>query len=214
MFKKGSRVCVLVQMNADIENFIQHCEICSACRPDQPEVPMISHEIHKRPGERVDCDLFEFDGKDYLICADYFLDFFEIDRLHGKTGKEVIGKMKAQIARHGIPDVIVTDNGPPFNSGEFRDFAEKYEFEHRTSSPCYPQSNGKVENAVKIVKNLMRKCVLDKKDPFLALLDWRNTPSWTFGCRTIVWKKNQDKTYFNSKTPAKPRFRKSNQKAS
>lgn len=35
------------------------------------------------------------------------------DRLHGKTGKEVIGKMKAQIARHGIPDVIVTDNGPP-----------------------------------------------------------------------------------------------------
>lgn len=71
--------------------------------------------------------------------------------------------MKAQIARHGIPDVIVTDNG------EFRDFAEKYEFEHRTSSPRYPQSNGKVENAVKIVKNLMRKCVLDKKDPFLAL---------------------------------------------
>lgn len=132
MFKKGSRVCVLVQMNADIENFIQHCEICSAYRPDQPKVPMISHEINKRPGERVDCDLFEFDGKDYLICADYLLDFFEIDRLHGKTGKEVIGKMKAQIARHGIPDVIETDNGPPFNSGEFRDFAEKYEFEHRT----------------------------------------------------------------------------------
>lgn len=27
----------------------------------------------------------------------------------------------------------------------------------------------------------MRKCVLDKKDPFLALLDWRNTPSETIG---------------------------------
>lgn len=74
--------------------------------------------------------------------------------------------MKAQIARHGIPDAIVTDNGPPFNSGEFRDFVENYEFEHRTSSPRYPQSNGNVENAVKIVKNLMRKCVHDKKDPF------------------------------------------------
>lgn len=134
-------------MNADIENFIQRCEICSACRPDQPKEPMISHEIPKRPWERVGCDLFEFDGKYYLICADYFSDFFEIDRLHGKTGKEVIGKMNAQIARHGIPDVIVTDNGPPFNSVEFRDFAEKYEFEHRTSSPRYPQSNGKVENA-------------------------------------------------------------------
>lgn len=93
--------------------------------------------------------------------------------------------MKAQIARHGIPDVIVTDNGPPFNSGEFRDFAENYEFGHRTSSPRYFQSNGKVENAVKIVKNLMHKCVLDKKDPFLALLDWRNTPSETIGLSAV-----------------------------
>lgn len=107
------------------------------------------------------------------------------DRLHGRTGKEVIGKMKAQIARHGIPDVIVTDNGPPFNSGEFRDFAENYEFGHRTSSPRYFQSNGKVEDAVKIVKNLMHKCVLDKKDPFLALLDWRNTPSETIGLSAV-----------------------------
>lgn len=88
-----------------------------------------------RPWERVGCDLFEFDGKDYLICADYFSDFFEVDRLHGRAGKEVIGKMKAQIARHGIPDVIVTDNGPPFNSGEFRDFAANYESEHGTQSP-------------------------------------------------------------------------------
>lgn len=138
-----------------------------------------------RPWERVGCDLFEFDGKDYLICADYFSDFFEVDRLHGRAGKEVIGKMKAQIARHGIPDVIVTDNGPPFNSGEFRDFAANYEFEHRTPSPRYPQSNGKVENAVKIVKNLMRKCVLDQNDPFLALLDWRNTPSETIGLSAV-----------------------------
>ena len=57
----------------------------------------------------------------------------------------------------------------------------KIEFEHVTSSPRYPQSNGKAENAVKIVKTLMRKCVLDKKDPFLALLDWRNTANETIG---------------------------------
>lgn len=172
-------------MNADIENFIQRCEICSARRPDQPKEPMISHEIPKRPWERVCCSLFEFDGKDYLICADYFSDFFEIDRQHDKTGKEVIGKMKAQMTRHGIPDVIVTDNGPPFNSGEFRDFAEKIRVQAYDIISSLPQSNGRVENGVKIVKNLMRKCVLDKKDPFLALLDWRNTPSETIGLSAV-----------------------------
>lgn len=41
--------------------------------------PVISNEIPKRSWERVGCDMFEFDGKDYLICADYFSDFFEID---------------------------------------------------------------------------------------------------------------------------------------
>lgn len=69
---------------------------------------------------------------------------------------------------------------------EFQNFAEKYDFEHRTSSPCYPQSNGMVENVVRVVKALMRKCVLDKGDPFLALLDWRNTPSETLGFRKVI----------------------------
>ena len=34
-----------------------------------------------------------------------------------RLGK-VIGKVKAQIARHDIPEVIITDNCPPFNSLE------------------------------------------------------------------------------------------------
>ena len=68
-----------------------------------------------------------------------------------------------------------------------------WEFSHQTSSPRYPSSNGKVENAIKTAKMLMMKAVEDKQDPFLALLDWRNTPSETlklspvqimFGCRT------------------------------
>lgn len=107
---------------------------------------MILYEIFKRLWERVGCDLFEFDGKYYLICVDYFLDFFKIDRLYGKIGKEVIGKMNVQIVCYGILDVIVIDNGFLFNSVEFRDFVEKYEFEYRILFFCYFQLNGKVEN--------------------------------------------------------------------
>ena len=118
--------------------------------------------------------------------------------------------MKAQIARHGIPDVIITDNGPPFNSREFKDFAEKFEFEHVTSSPRYPQSNGKAENAVKIVKTLMRKCVLDKKDPFLALIDWRNTANETIGlsaAERLFGRKTRTRLKLSYKKPADQRFR-------
>lgn len=131
--------------------------------------------------ERVGCDLFVFDGKDYLICVDYFLDFFEVDRLYGRVGKEVIGKMKVQIVCYGILGVIVIDNGFLFNSGEFRDFVVNYEFEYRILFFCYFQLNGKVENVVKIVKNLMCKCVFDQNDFFLVFLDWRNILSEIIG---------------------------------
>ena len=88
--------------------------------------------------------------------------------------------LKKQFARHGIPSVVFSDNSP-FNSQEFRKFAELYEFEHQTSSPRYPQSNGKTENAVWMAKHLMTKAVESARDPFLPLLDWRNTPSEQLG---------------------------------
>ncbi|XP_062574516.1 uncharacterized protein K02A2.6-like [Saccostrea cucullata] len=148
---------------------------------DQQEEPMISHEIPARPWQTIGCDLFECEGKDYLILADYYSDYFEVERLHGKTGSSIIRMMKSQFARHGIPDRVISDNGPPFGSREFAEFSKSYEFEHVTSSPRYAQSNGKAENSVKIAKRLIHKCVMDGKDPFLALLDLRNTPTQGIG---------------------------------
>ena len=81
------------------------------------------------------------------------------------------------MARHGIPDRLISDNGPQFSSGEFQRFAKQYEFEHVTSSPGYPQSNGKSENAVKTVERIMHKALESGSDPYLGFLDFRNTPT-------------------------------------
>lgn len=96
-----------------------------------------------------------------------------------KTVKEVIKKLKAHLARHGVPDQLVSDNRQPFASASFQEFADTYNFEHVTSSPTYPQWNGKVENAVKTAKTLLEKARKSEQDPYLALLDWRNTPTET-----------------------------------
>ena len=50
-------------------------------------------------------------------------------------------------------------------------------FEHVTSSPHYPQSNGKAESAVKTAKMLLWKAKVDGSDPLKAILEWRNTPT-------------------------------------
>ena len=81
------------------------------------------------------------------------------------------------MARHGIPYKMVSDNGPQFSSQEFKVFKDCYEFDHVTSSPTYPQSNGKAENAVKTAQRIMLKALEAGSDPYLGLLDLRNTPT-------------------------------------
>ena len=93
------------------------------------------------------------------------------------TTQGVVRDLKTMFARFGIPEILVTDNGPQFSSNEFQVFAKSWSFNHVTTSPRYPQSNGKAENAVRTVKRLFEKCRETGVSEFQALLDWQNTPS-------------------------------------
>ncbi|KAI8490490.1 hypothetical protein Bbelb_317580 [Branchiostoma belcheri] len=126
-------------------------------------------------------DLFTFQQREYLITVDYYSNYFEIDRCENTRAATVVKKLKAQFARHGIPDVVISDNGPQFTAEEFEKFAREWNFKHQPSSPGYPQSNGKAENAVKTAKQLMEKAFRGKTDPYLALLDLRNMPTQGVG---------------------------------
>ena len=88
----------------------------------------------------------------------------------------VITHMKSVMARFGIVDELITDNGTQFTSEEFKTFAQLYEFKHTTSSPTYPRSNGMAEKGVQIAKRLITKANESKTDPYLTLLAYRNTP--------------------------------------
>ena len=76
-----------------------------------------------------------------------------------------------------MPEEVRSDNGPQFSSTNFENFAKEWDFKHVTSSPHYPKANGKVENAVKTAKKIPKKAQEDERDPYLALLAQRNTPT-------------------------------------
>ena len=110
-----------------------------------------------RPWGTVGIDLFALEGRNYVLLMDYYSHYPEMALLKDTTASQVITHIKSVFARHGVPDVVRTDNGPQFSCTAFSDFAELFGFKHVTSSPRYPQSNELVEKGVKIVKRLLSK---------------------------------------------------------
>ena len=162
-------------MAAQIEDTVSSCPTCAMYQRNNPREPLLPHPTPSHPWEKVGTDLCELNGRHYLVMVDYYSNFIEVDRLRETTSEQVIEHCMSQFAQHGIPVVLISDNGPQFSSEKFRQFSACYQFEHYTSSPHYPQSNGKAEKAVQIVKNLLCKAQAEKQDFHLALLDFRNS---------------------------------------
>ena len=134
--------------------------------------PLIPTELPRRPWQKLGSDLFEYKGATYILVVDYFSCYVEILKLSSTTSTSIIVALKTIFSRHGIPETLVTDNGPQYSSEEFCCFSVSYDFRHVSSSPYYPRGNGESERAVRTVKNFLK----DSKDPHIALLTYRATP--------------------------------------
>ncbi|XP_014665126.1 PREDICTED: uncharacterized protein K02A2.6-like, partial [Priapulus caudatus] len=164
-------------MSADIRQHVEACNVCATYSDRQGPETLFMHEVPGRPWEKVGSDLLSFEGRTYIVTVDYYSKFFEIDYLIDTGSAAVIDKLKHHFARHGIPDTVITDGGPQYNSEKFRTFSTKWGFTHEMTSPGNSKANGVAEAAVKSAKKLMRKCKASREDPYLGLLNLRNTPT-------------------------------------
>ena len=137
--------------------------------------PMTTAELPNSQWQIVATDLFQFKGCDYLLLVDYYSRFFEISKLPDTTANTIISYTKSIFARHGIPNVLRSDNGSQFSSDAFKQFSSQWNFSHITVSPYHPQANDLAEKFVQIVKRLLTKAKEAKSDPYLSLLEYRNT---------------------------------------
>ena len=72
----------------------------------------------------------------------YYLSNYPEMALHPSMSATcVIRHMKLIFDRHGIPQIVYSDNGPYSSCKEFEDFAAENDFRHGTSSPIFTQSN-------------------------------------------------------------------------
>nr|XP_029730519.1 uncharacterized protein K02A2.6-like [Aedes albopictus] len=163
-------------MSSDIPNMVDNCSICQEHQRCNTKSTIVTKDVPDLPFERVASDLFHFRGAEYLVIVDSYSNFFDFKRLTEPTSEAVISSLKKWFSVHGIPRILETDNGPQYASSKFRQFAEEWNIEHRTSSPHFPRANGLAERFVQVSKNILKKCTKDGSDINLAMLHARNTP--------------------------------------
>jgi len=172
------------QIDAEIEKRVRCCYTCQKHRIKSAKAPLFPWEWPEEPWKRVHLDFAgPFLGHMYLIATDAHSKWMEVKVMNKITASDTILALREIFSTLGLPEIIVTDNGPSFTASDFRTFMSLNGIKHITVSPYHPSSNGLAERSVQTFKRAMVKIksgsVREKLCKFLT--KYRCTPHSTTG---------------------------------
>ncbi len=103
-------------------------------------------------------------GETIIVVTDTHSRYPEVEIVTSTSAKSVLPAFDKIFVTHGIPEVIKTDNGPPFQGEAFRQFATEKGFHHHRITPRWPKANGQVENFMKNINKVIRTADICGKD--------------------------------------------------
>ena len=171
-------------IDGDLTAKVQQCETCQVNQKCPAAAPLHVWEWPEKPWSRIHVDhAGPFQGKTILVVVDAHSKWIEAVTVPSTSSTATIKVLRNLFATHGIPELLVSDNGTSFTSEEFKEFLQRNGIRHRTSSPYHPATNGLAERAVQVVKTGLRKIPEGDMDMRLArlLFKYRNTPHTTTG---------------------------------
>lgn len=190
-------------IDGDIENLVKSCKICAENQKTPPHAMLTPWPWPERAWQRIHADfLGPFKGDMYLVIVDSYSKWPEVVNFHQNTKAiKLVEVFQTLFARHGLPDLIVTDNGRQFSSKEFDDFLRHNGVKHTLSPPYHPATNGAAENFVGTFKDKVSKIMQGGVKVEVAinqfLFDYRSAPH----CTT-----NKSSAYLLYKRELKTRF--------
>ena len=171
-----------------LEELALSCDVCQSMRNNPAQVPLHPWVYPSTVWERIHIDFAEKDKQFFLILVDSHSKWIEVFPMKNcTTAEKTIDVLRACFARYGLPQVLVSDNGPQFTSTAFQTFMKMNGIVHKLVPPYHPSSNGAAERTVQIVKRALEKIVKDKKvggllkDISQFLFKYRITPQSTTG---------------------------------
>lgn len=141
------------------------------------------------PFQRIHLDFFYSQKKCFLILFDSYSKWIDVKIMSKTDAQAVIHILQDTFSVIGLPQEIVTDNGPPFRSTIFKRFCTVNGIGLPEPASLYPQSNGAAERSVRTAKEAFHKLLLDNRNEGLAinslvskfLFNYRSIPSSVTG---------------------------------
>ena len=171
-------------MDKEIEEVVRTCENCQANCPSPPVAQLHPWEWPEQPWSRIHLDFAgPFMNHMFLVLVDAYSKWLDVQVMQSITTAKTIDKLNKIFSTHGLPQKIVTDNGPSFTSDEFKRYMQANGIKHITSAPYHPATNGLAERAVQTMKQGIRQMLNGSIEEKLAkfLFKYRITPHSTTG---------------------------------
>ena len=162
------------KMARDAKQFCRACIVCHRAKPSnrgkQPIEPVLLGKSY--PGSAVGVDIGTLPWADgeycyFLLMVDLFTRQIELMPLHDQTYQSVVKAFEhGWVYRgHGIPDIILTDQGSQLDGEDFRGFCKPLGIEKRHTTPYHPQCDGMAERNIGFVKQVTLCLMLDRQLP-------------------------------------------------
>ena len=197
-------------IDALVENTIKSCISCQASTPQNHIEPYKMSELPKAPWTEVSVDFCgPFPTREYLmVVVDEYTRYPIVEILKSVSHRCVIPWLDQSFSMFSIPEVVKTDNGPPFLSDQFRQFASYLGFHHRKITPHWPRANAEAERFMKTLSKIIRAAVTDnvnwRQNMHNFLRNYRTAPHCSTGAAPVELLFNRP---FQTKLPQVPQQR-------
>ena len=171
-------------MDTSIETAVKHCSSCQQNQAAPPHAPLQPWSWPTRPWSRLHVDYAgPVEGKMLLVVIDAHSKWIEAIPLATATAQTTAQQLRKLFSQFGLPETMVSDNGPQFAAQEFQEFCRSNGIRHTLIAPYHPSSNGLAERAVRIVKQGLKKLTEGSMSDRLSrfLFQYRLTPQTTTG---------------------------------
>ena len=110
-------------LDKELEELVQNCHAYQANQQKPATAPLYPWSWPTGAWQQIHIDFARlFSGNMFFLVLDAYSKWLEIFLMPTTTSNKTIETFKSLLARYGLPEQIVSDNGPQFTSNEFKWF--------------------------------------------------------------------------------------------